>query len=679
MRPHETRPLVEKHQPVRFGDVVGQPEAVRYLSSLILMGTRGRNLFFFGPIGTGKTTLVEIFAKGLNCDHPDQSGTACNACDGCTKFPEYFAEYNVAELGGGLEEVSIWLDAKYREPADGRVRILFLDEAHRLSRPAQDSLLKRAQPQGKRIIFCLATSEPQEIKWALRSRFQDVRFRPLSVAEAVSLLEDIARKERMSYDREAFYLLTAIKPLQPRDLISALEQLSVETHISLDLAERSFGLDFRHLISAYCAALADGNQCAQAVTLAKWDESTVAKIKWIQRFLTETYHNNIIGRDTVIDPLTHASDVDRADVVRRFCHRLNVNSPSALASFFEDILGFWAHQSPDEDNADLRLGLFEALVNRGLTTRPDVLRNDLAYSTPPVTKILTHLESDGGVRDFEWSARRGDSNFLEASDAAELVNRLSCLAQQHGTLVNTAMTIVPRPETLNVEQLAIDAIFAFTKGLSTAFDRPQSAFASVTLFEREAYVAGRIVAHIPDLETQPDFSAELRVWCENWEATTGDTVDVQHGRSENSVKWHWDQIISLCAGAQDVFAVDRAEDDFRKRIGIARKNWKQLGPTACAPVIYSGRLSRSALEAACAYGVQFEPAIEPRGGGRLIRDGWELNAYRLRMKELQKRHSQIAELSVRFADDPARLEAERSRLQEIWSGLSIKYDRTEYP
>ena len=157
----------------------------------------------------------------------------------------------------------------------------------------------------------------------------------------------------------------------------------------------------------------------------------------------------------------------------------------------------------------------------------------------------------------------------------------------------------------------------------------------------------------------------------------GDTVDVRHDQRGEPIKFHWNQIVDLCAGAQDDTAVERREDDLRSRLGIAQRNWKQLGPTACALLLYSGRLSSSALGAACAYGVQFELAIDPRDRGRLARDGWELDTHRIRVKEIAKRLDQLAGISVRYADDPVRLQSERNRLEEVWRIPSTRHPRAE--
>lgn len=659
--------LPEKYRPARFDDVVGQPEAVRFLSGLILAGTRGRNIFFYGAIGSGKTSLAKIFAKGLNCESPDATGSPCDVCASCKNPSAYFFEYDVPGQGGDVEAIKNWLDDRYQTPIGRQVRVLFFDEVHEMTPKAQASLLKRTETPKDRVIFCVATSERQAITPAFSSRFRPVAIHSLTTEEAVSLLEKIAGKEGILYDREALYLLAAVKPRQPRDLISGLEQLNaIESPVSAELVERVFGLDFRYLVYRYCVALADGDEAAQRDTMRLWRDSTSAKIAWTQCFLTETFYNNVLGQSEIIDPLMHTLEVERLDVVRRFCRRLKVSGARELVPYFEAMLQFWSgNLQDDEGNLELKLGLFEALVNRHLMGKRRPAEDAPFVSSDEVVRSVFEIGVAAAVA--ERSVQRGDSNYLEAEDAVDLVNRVSFFAQHHGKLINTAITIIPSPDALKAEPKAIEAILAFTSALSETFDVPDGNFASVTLFERQSSIVGRVVAHVPEVS---GFRSDLRNWSENWEARTGDTISVVHDRNRSPVKFHWNEVTALCSGAEEANTDTQGEVDLRFRLGIARKDWKQLAPMSCALILYSGRLNRASIEAACANGMNPKSAFSLTSRRRLNWDGWELDEHRIRTAEVHKRRAVIAETTARFADDPARLREELRRLENIWSSVA---------
>ncbi|WP_369528411.1 AAA family ATPase [Bradyrhizobium diazoefficiens] len=169
-----------------------------------------------GAYGSGKTTLVRIFARALNCEQLTEDGSPCDECPSCSSASDdCLVEYDVPGRGGDKDAIRAWVDVHNRESITTKWKILFLDEAHALKPTAADSLLKDVEEPRAGVLFALATTEPWELKPTLKSRTLPLEVRPLSAPDAVDFLETIARREGIFYDRDALLLLACVKQGHP--------------------------------------------------------------------------------------------------------------------------------------------------------------------------------------------------------------------------------------------------------------------------------------------------------------------------------------------------------------------------------------------------------------------------------------------------------------------------------
>ena len=74
--------LYRKYRPKDFNSVVGQDIIVRTLKNSIINNNFSHAYMFFGPRGTGKTTVSKIFAKSINCLE-NKDGCSCGKCKMC--------------------------------------------------------------------------------------------------------------------------------------------------------------------------------------------------------------------------------------------------------------------------------------------------------------------------------------------------------------------------------------------------------------------------------------------------------------------------------------------------------------------------------------------------------------------------------------------------------------------
>ena len=168
-------PLAERMRPEDFDGYVSQASIVGEGTPLRRVIDSGYlpSMIFWGPPGSGKTTLALILAKKI--DRPFYSLSAINA-----------GVKDVRDVIAKATESSLFHAGK---------PILFIDEIHRFSKSQQDSLLSAVE-RGQVTLIGATTENPSfEVIPALLSRCQVYVLEPLSKDDLVALLHRAAEKD----------------------------------------------------------------------------------------------------------------------------------------------------------------------------------------------------------------------------------------------------------------------------------------------------------------------------------------------------------------------------------------------------------------------------------------------------------------------------------------------------
>jgi len=201
---------VEKYRPRKFEDFIGNV-AVKETLQLWLQKKDIPHLLFFSSPGTGKTSIGKMLTSLIPCD-----SLIINASD----------ENGVDDIRNKVQDFCVTMGMQ-------PLKIMFLDEADRLTPDAQGILRNLMESYSHSTRFILTCNHQEKITSAIKSRCQSFEIKPPSKGEAMAHLLKILDKEFVTYDKKDVAFIVASYFPDLRKIINFAQQSSINGQLKI--------------------------------------------------------------------------------------------------------------------------------------------------------------------------------------------------------------------------------------------------------------------------------------------------------------------------------------------------------------------------------------------------------------------------------------------------------------
>ena len=339
--------LAQKWRPQSFQDVVGQTHVITTLRNQILSDRIGHAYLFWGPRGTGKTTVARILAKAVNCPNRQretefsQEFTAepCNDCQLCSEISQG-RSFDVVEMDAasnrGIDPIRELRENTKLAPAACRYKIYIIDEAHMLTQEAFNALLKTLEEPPPHVIFILATTEHHRIPKTIVSRCQDFDFRYMEQDQIVGRLQVICEAEDVHIDAQGLSLISQQSEGCLRDAENLLERLtaSIGKDLNVEQINQILGFGSSYLINELIHAILRSDLPAALQSLNKMVKNGTDLTQCLHQQITCFRNLRLLAIGSSLESLIQTSKSE----LERMKEKANLASPERLSRIIKILM-----------------------------------------------------------------------------------------------------------------------------------------------------------------------------------------------------------------------------------------------------------------------------------------------------------------------------------------------------
>lgn len=265
-------PLAYKMRPITLSEFVGQENLVGEKGFLRELLKKGQipSMIFWGPPGSGKTTLAILIAKHINADF-----------------------ISLSAVSSGIKEVKEVVEKAKYNLMTGKRTILFIDEIHRFNKAQQDAFLPYVE-NGTLILIGATTENPSfEINSALLSRAKVIQLKPLNYDDLKIILERaINDKERglgnkkIKVDEKIFQMIENISNGDARVALNILEIIdTIKDKNEYEITEEDIKYVIEKKTFLYDKSGEEHYNLISALHKSLRDSDPDAALYWITRML----------------------------------------------------------------------------------------------------------------------------------------------------------------------------------------------------------------------------------------------------------------------------------------------------------------------------------------------------------------------------------------------------------
>lgn len=232
-------------RPSSFDDIIGLEQQVAAVKNQIESGVP-RAFLLTGPFGCGKTTLAYIIAKHIQ--GWDFTG------------PAQVQEINAADVTG-IDAMRKLVDESGTYPMVGKYGVIILDEAHKLSKPAQECLLKVFEDPNSPTVWVICTTDPDKLIPGIRAgRCFTIAVEPMGEKNMRILVDRAVKETGHEGDVEPF-IKAALKAQlgSPRKILMSFQGFHAGIPADQACASQTIGI------------MPEYFDIARAVCYGKWD------------------------------------------------------------------------------------------------------------------------------------------------------------------------------------------------------------------------------------------------------------------------------------------------------------------------------------------------------------------------------------------------------------------------